>query len=256
MQLPLQVHQFGPPNGFPLLALHGLTGHGGRWRHLAQTRLPGFRVVAPDLRGHGRSIPFPPWTLEQHAADLLTVIDAYGLDAVPVVAHSFGAAVALHLVRLAPGRINRLLLLDPAVGVNAQMALEYANIPPRIFVDPREAYAAQRYDWPGATDEAIAEELNEHLEQTNAGWRFRYLPACAATAWSEMSRTPVLPSPGTRLLVVRAMRSPYVSPALINACQIALDGDFELVNLDCGHMVYLERPDETAELVHRFVAQR
>lgn len=256
MAPPLHVHDFGPRDGFPLLALHGVTGHGGRWRHFARTHLPGFRVIAPDLRGHGRSVPLPPWTLEQHAADLLTVLDGYQLDAVPVLAHSFGAAVALQLTRLAPGRCGRLLLLDPAVGIHPVLALERASVPQRVFADPREAYQAQRYDWPAAPEEAITEELGEHLEQTDSGWHFRYVGAAVATAWSEMTRTPVLPGPGTPLLLVRAMREQYVTPALINGCQLALGPEFELVNLDCGHMIYLERPNETGELVHRFVAQR
>src|SRR5215469_4619988 len=130
MALPLHVHQFGPPDGFPLLALHGVTGHGGRWRRLAGTRLPRFRVIAPDLRGHGYSVALPPWTLEQHAADLLAVLDGFELDAVPVLAHSFGSAVALHLARLAPGRISRLLLLDPAVGIDPALALARAGVVP------------------------------------------------------------------------------------------------------------------------------
>lgn len=253
MVLPLHVHQFGQPDDVPLLALHGVTGHGGRWRRLAQTHLPAFRVIAPDLRGHGRSILLPPWTLEQHAADLLAVIDTLALDAVPVLAHSFGAAIALHLARLAPGRLSRLLLLDPAVGLDPALALERAGVVPRTFTDPREAYQAQRYDWPAATDEAIRDELGEHLHETESGWRFRYVPAALATAWSEMARTPVLPGPGMPMMLVRATREPYVTPSLINACQLALGPDFELVNLDCGHMIYLERPDETGELVYRFV---
>lgn len=254
-RLPLHVHRFGPDDGIPLLALHGLAGHGGRWRHLAQTRLPGFRFVAPDLRGHGRSTPFPPWTLEQHAADLLAVIDAYGLDSVPVVAHSFGAAIALHLARLAPGRLSRLLLLDPAVGVHPGLALQEASAVPRTFADPREAFAAQRHDWPTATDDAVTEEVAEHLEQVAGGWRFRYQPAAVAASWSEMTRTPVLPGPGTPILLVRATREQFVTPSLINGCQLALGEEFELVNLDCGHMIHLDRPDETGELVVRFTEQ-
>jgi lipase len=253
MALPLHVHQFGPSDGFPLLALHGVTGHGGRWRRLAGTQLPRFRVIAPDLRGHGHSVVLPPWTLEQHAADLLAVLDAFELDAVPVLAHSFGSAVALHLARLAPGRISRLLLLDPAVGIDPALALTRAGVVPRTFADPREAYQAQRHDWPAATEEAVTDELGEHLEQTDSGWRFRYLPAALTTAWSEMARTPVLPGPGMPMMLVRAIREQYVTPSLINACQLALGTDFELVNLDCGHMIYLERPDETGDLVRRFV---
>jgi lipase len=252
MALPLQVQEFGPPDGVPLLALHGVTGHGGRWRSLATTRLPGFRVIAPDLRGHGKSTPLPPWTLEQHAADLLAVIDAYQLDAVPVLAHSFGGAVALHLLRLAPGRLSRLVLLDPAIGISPALALERASLPARTFADPREAYQAQRYDWPEASEEAITEELGEHLEQADGGWRFQYRPAAATTAWSEMARAPVLPGPGTPTLLVRQTREPYVTSAFINGCRLSLGDEFELVDLDCGHMIYLERPDETGELVTSF----
>ena len=255
MALPLQVQEFGPPDGVTLLALHGVMGHGGRWRTLARTRLPGYRVIAPDLRGHGKSTPLPPWTLEQHAADLLAVIDAYQLDAVPVLAHSFGCAVALHLLRLAPGRLSRLVLLDPAVGINPVLALERASVPARVFADPREAYQAQRYDWPEAPEEAITEELGEHLEQTENGWRFQFQPPAVATAWSEMARVPVLPGPGTPTLVVRATREQYVTPAFINGCQLALGEEFELVNVDSGHMIYLDRPDETGELVTRFTSQ-
>lgn len=252
---PLYVHEFGPADGRPLLALHGVTGHGGRWRGLATGWLPGFRVLAPDLRGHGRSTPLPPWTLEQHAADLLTVVDGAGLDAVPVLAHSFGAAVALHLNRLAPGRVSGLALLDPAVGVAPALALDRAGTPQRTFADPRQAWEAQRHDWPAATDEDIAGELGEHLEQSDTGWRFRYRAPAAATAWSEMARAAVLPTAGTPTLVVRAMREQYVTPAFVNGCHLALGTDFELVDLDCGHMIYLERPDETGELVTRFVSR-
>lgn len=252
MPLPLHVHEFGSPDGTPLLALHGVTGHGARWRRLAQTRLPGFRVIAPDLRGHGRSTPLPPWTLEQHAADLLGVLDGYGLDAVPVVAHSFGGAIALHLTRLAPGRLSRILLLDPAVGVKPELALERASVPARTFADQREAFQAKRYDWPTATDDTVTEEVAEHLERIDGRWRFRFQPPAVATAWSEMTRTPVLPGPGTPTMLVRALREQYVGPDLIGGLQFALGTDFELVNLDCNHMIYQDRPDETAELVIRF----
>jgi lipase len=252
MASPLHVHEFGPSDGIPLLALHGIKGHGARWRSLASTRLPQFRVLAPDLRGHGRSTPLPPWTLEQHAADVLNVIDQHQLDAVPVVAHSFGGAVALHLARLAPGRVSSLILLDPAVGIDPKLALERSALPHPTYPDRRHAWDAQRYDWPLANEETITAEINEHLEQVEGGWRFRYYPPAVITAWSEMARVPMLPSHGTPTLVVRALREPYVSQAFLNGCKLSLGSDFELANIDCGHMVYIERPGEAADLITRF----
>src|SRR5436190_19179358 len=106
----LNVHTFGPADGQPLLALHGLAGHGLRWRYLAEAHLPAMRVYAPDLRGAGYSPPEPPWTLEQHAADVLDTLDAIGLAEVDLVAESFSGPVAVQMVAAAPGRVRRMVL--------------------------------------------------------------------------------------------------------------------------------------------------
>jgi lipase len=253
MALPLHVHEFGPSSGPPLLALHGVTGHGARWRSFANGRLNRFRVLAPDLRGHGRSVPLPPWTLEQHAADLLALIDEYDLDAVPVLGHSFGGTVALHLSRLAPGRVSRLALLDPAVGIDPEFALEAASSPQRTFPDRPAAWDAQRADWPTVLDSVISEELLEHLERTPDGWRFRYRAPAAVTAFSEAARAAPLPAPGTPTLLVRALRERFVNPAFVRGCELLLGPAFRVVDLDCGHMVQLERPELVGALVSEFV---
>ena len=80
-----------------MLALHGVTGHGGRFRRLAERGLPERRWLAPDLRGHGRSTWDPPWNAEQHVADLLETMDAEGVERCDVLGHSFGGLLATHL---------------------------------------------------------------------------------------------------------------------------------------------------------------
>src|SRR4051812_42440847 len=67
----LFVSEFG--SGRPILCLHGIEAHGARFLGLA-ARVPGLRVVAPDLRGHGRSPKTGPWTLEQGVADLTPLL--------------------------------------------------------------------------------------------------------------------------------------------------------------------------------------
>ena len=51
----LHLHEWGDPDAPAVVCLHGVTGHGERYRRLAE-RWPGFRVIAPDLRGHGQGI--------------------------------------------------------------------------------------------------------------------------------------------------------------------------------------------------------
>ncbi len=71
----LHVHEWGDPAAPPLVCLHGVTAHGRRFRRLAEERLARrFHVLAPDLRGHGRSGWEPPWNIATHAGDLLETV--------------------------------------------------------------------------------------------------------------------------------------------------------------------------------------
>ena len=51
----LQLFYRDNGEGTPLLLLHGFTGSGDDWRHVFDSPLSGYRTIAPDLRGHGRS---------------------------------------------------------------------------------------------------------------------------------------------------------------------------------------------------------
>ena len=108
----LAVTEFGPPDAPAVLAIHGVTSSSRAWLALAR-HLPDVRLVAPDLRGRGRSRDLPRSTgLRQHAADLDRVLAALGLDRVPVVAHSMGAFVAVALADRIPDAVASLLLID------------------------------------------------------------------------------------------------------------------------------------------------
>lgn len=242
----LHVHEFGPRDGTPLLALHGVTAHGARFRALAEEHLPGHRVIAPDLRGHGRSPALPPWTVEQHAADVLAVLDAEGLASTAVLAHSFGGVVALHLARLAPERISALLLLDPAVHVEPEAALANATCAGQPVADREQAFATQRGEWPDVAEAVVEEEVAAHWARFDDGWRPRYCPPAIATAWSEMCRVAPPPPPGVPTVVVRALGAAYVGAEFLASCA---GSDVQVVDLDCGHVVYLDRPEAVRDLV-------
>jgi lipase len=108
----LAVTEFGPADAPPLLAIHGITSSSRAFIALAR-HLPDVRLIAPDLRGRGRSRELAPSTgLRQHAADLGRLLDALGLDRVPVVAHSMGAFVAVALAAERPDAVASLLLID------------------------------------------------------------------------------------------------------------------------------------------------
>src|SRR5690625_4820689 len=75
--------------------------------------LPGFRIVAPDLRGRGRSNTLPgPYGMGRHADDLADLLHALGTKKVTAVGHSMGGFVAVVLSHRHPGLTTRLVLAD------------------------------------------------------------------------------------------------------------------------------------------------
>lgn len=253
-ELPLHVHTFGPADGRPVLALHGVTGHGARYRVLAE-ELPGVRVHAVDLRGHGRSPWTPPWHFEQHVADVLDVLDSLGPVRVPVIGHSLGGALAVHLARTAPERVERLVLLDPALGLDTQRMLEQAEAmrADESFPDLDAARADRAQRWAGLPAERVEDELAEHLVTDGDRLRYRYCQSAAVVAWSEMARPPVLPPAGTRTLLLPATKADFVDPAWVAACRGELGDALTVTEVDAGHMLFLERTSEVAKLVHAFL---
>lgn len=95
-----------------IVAIHGVTSSHLAWEFLAAA-LPGVRIVAPDLRGRGRSNDLVgPAGMARHAADLETLFRAMDLGPTLVVAHSMGAFVAVAFAARHPDLVSRLVLVD------------------------------------------------------------------------------------------------------------------------------------------------
>nr|WP_315267266.1 alpha/beta hydrolase [Microbacterium lemovicicum] len=95
-----------------VLLVHGVTASHLSWQLVAE-RLPRARVIAPDLRGRGRSADLAgPAGMAAHADDLVAVLDALNVDTAVVAGHSMGAFVALVLGERHPERVSRLVLVD------------------------------------------------------------------------------------------------------------------------------------------------
>lgn len=101
----------GAPAG-TVVAIHGVTSSHLAFATVARA-LPDYRIVAPDLRGRGRSNHLPgPYGMARHADDVKQLLDHLGIEAALPVGHSMGGFVSVVLADRHPGLTDRLVLVD------------------------------------------------------------------------------------------------------------------------------------------------
>ncbi|MFJ8043308.1 alpha/beta fold hydrolase [Kitasatospora sp. NPDC096147] len=113
---PTRVHAYGPPDGEPLVLLHGGGATGTVWYANAPALGARHRLYAVDILGDaGRSLRAGrPLRDAADLADWLgTVLDGLGLPTAALCGHSYGAWLAVTFARRSPQRVTRLALLDP-----------------------------------------------------------------------------------------------------------------------------------------------
>jgi proline iminopeptidase len=98
-------------SGWPLLVLHGGPAMNDHSDWFA-AELAGWDALRYTQRGVAPSVTEGPFTIEQHVADALAVLDQYGVTAATVLGHSWGGYLAMQLAARAPGRVNALVLAD------------------------------------------------------------------------------------------------------------------------------------------------
>jgi pimeloyl-ACP methyl ester carboxylesterase len=110
----LHVEDHG--NGTPVLLLHGWPDSAYVWRNQIPF-LTGhdFRVVAPDLRGFGRSsrpVEVTDYALSKSVGDVTGLLDWLGVESVHLVGHDWGAAVAWGMAMAHPDRVQKLVAVS------------------------------------------------------------------------------------------------------------------------------------------------
>jgi lipase len=246
----LATTRFNDADGEPVVCIHGVTGHRGRFAALA-AHLADRPVVSVDLRGHGDSTWEAPWTADTHLADLLETADALGIGSATWVAHSFGGRLVAQLAARSPERVARAVLLDPAMHVDPVAATARAEglCGDVSFGSPDEAIDARLGDGTlvRTPRETLVAEAEQHLAQGEDGrWRWRFSPPAVIAAWSEMaSAAPAWPDCPTLVVLGEQSWIPNRVPRLPHLTSVPVPG---------GHTVIWDAPDETAAAVARFLA--
>ncbi len=255
----LNLHEWGDRDAPPVVCLHGVNAHGRRFRKLAEERLSSrFRVLAPDLRGHGFSDWEPPWTIATHAHDVLETLDAAGAHRAAFVGHSFGGRLTLELAALARERVERVALLDPAIQILPHVGFDFAERE-RIdnsFDSPEDAIESRLTGDTPTPREFVEEEIEEHLVRHADGrYRYRYCQGTVVSLYAELVTPP--PPPETLrvpTLLLYADQFGLVRDDQVEEYRRALGDRLEVVTVPGGHMVMWDAWSETADAVERFLS--
>jgi lipase len=258
------IHAWGDPGAPLVVCLHGVQAHGRRFRRLAEERLAArFRVLAPDLRGHGRSDWGPPWNLETHLADVLSLIAGERKRPVTWVGHSFGGRLALELLFCAPDRTAGAILLDPALQIAPERALELADDErrDRSYASVDEALGWQREAETRAPAAALEEEVREHLVASADGrYRYRSAQSAVVAMYGELAAPPptaATPFPSelrpAPVLVVRGEESDFVADDHVADVRRWFGDALDVVTVPGGHIVLWDAFAETADAIDAFL---
>jgi lipase len=255
----LNTRSWGSQGSHRVVCVHGVAQHGGVFEDLAQRLVAaGHSVLAVDLRGHGESGREPPWNSATHVGDLLETLEAGEVERVSWIGHSFGGRLVAEAAAVAPERSDRLVLLDPALGVPAALALRSAEI--------------DRLDWSFATidgalnallsSDSVVAAPREVVEAfvrddvrkgPDGRFRFSFCPSAAVVAWSEMS-LPAPPIARLPTLILRATVPLFPPAGALESRYLEVLGDLLTIKtVPNGHNLLWESPAETGEAIERFI---
>jgi pimeloyl-ACP methyl ester carboxylesterase len=136
--LQMYVQEAGPSNGPPIVLVHGTGAWSEIWRE-TMTALAdaGFHAIAIDVPpfGYSGKLPGPSsYSPDKQAGRIAAALDALGLRGVVLVGHSVGARPTVETALLAPGRIERLVLVDPALGFGVEGSSEFQQNDPSFLM--------------------------------------------------------------------------------------------------------------------------
>ena len=167
-RLRLHYVEWGSADAPPLLLVHGGRDHCRSWDWVAQELSPRWRVIAPDLRGHGDSAwsPDGDYSMQAMIYDLAQLIHQLKLAPVTIVAHSLGGNLALRYAGLYPENVAKIVAIE-GLGPSPRMLAERAARPAadrwRKWIEERRELAARqprRY--------ATIEEAFQRMKSENA----------------------------------------------------------------------------------------
>lgn len=267
--LQFHVTEWGDPQDFPLLLLHGIRGYGETFADLVQRLPSGYRCIALDQRGRGQSDwdPGCNYYTDTYVADMEALVARLGLREFDLLGHSMGGINAIVYAARHPSQVRRLVIEDAGPGAfenspgASRIRRELATTPSH-FGSWEEASIFMRALRPTVTEEARQQRLDNMLKPTADGgytWRYDHVGISATRLMPDITRVvdlrPHLMALMCPTLVVRGERSDYLSAAIAAEMRQLNTRVLTCTIADAGHYIHDDQPEAFARAVREFLQQ-
>ena len=243
--------------GWPVILLHGFPLSAAMWRPQLERVPDGWRFIAPDLRGFGRS--FPPAggdiTMDDYAADVFALMDGLELDDAVIGGLSMGGYVTFAMFRQAPARFTRMILADTKSPADSPQAREgRVKMREQLAEDgPRGVADAML---PKLLAKGTEREAADAVRQARAMIESAAPEAIAAAIGALLGRpdsTPGLPAIACATLVLVGELDAITPVAEADAMHHAIARSTLCVIPGAGHLSNLEQPDAFSRALGDFL---
>ena len=253
-----------------LLLIHGIAGSSSAWEPLMSYLTTSYRVLAPDLLGHGASDkPRADYSLGAFAVWLRDFLDKLDVAAVTPVGHSLGGGIALQFVYQHRSYCRRLVLINSGgLGADVGVLLRILAAPGGelllpIIGSPQAARLAERVRMRNPFTRHRRDlrtngvQINEASALASPQSRQAFLRTLRAVVDSRGQAVSALNIlhhvSGLRTLFIAGAQDRIIPPAHArDAHEAVTDSQLYIID-DAGHQPHLECPDVVANLIHEFV---
>jgi pimeloyl-ACP methyl ester carboxylesterase len=242
-----------------LLLIHAFPLNARMWEPQLALAAQGWRVIAPQLRGmDGGSTDQPATSMDDHAADIIDLLDALRVEEAVVGGLSMGGYVAFAMCRHAARYVHALVLADTRPQADTPEGVEAR----------KQMLALVREKGPAAVaDEMIPKLLGEHTRRTRPeiADQVRGLilassaEAIANSVTALMTRadsTPLLETIHVPTLIVVGEQDTITPPTLSEQMYKAIKGSEYVAIPNAGHLSNLEQPEAFNAALARFLEHR
>ena len=237
-----------------VLAVHGWFGSARGWGSLPDCLdRSAYTYVFMDLRGYGdRQQASGDFTMAEAAADALALADDLGWDQFSLVGHSMGGKVGQQVLLQAPGRVRRLVGINPVPATEVPFDEQGWALFSGAAGNPGNRAAIIDFTTGSRLTRAFIDQLVQHSLQNSAGPAFSaYLRAWAKTDFAEQVKGNTTP-----VKVIVGAQDPALSAAVMEGTWLSFFPNAEMTVLaEAGHYPMFETPVALATSIEEFLGR-